>query len=139
MKLKVISGICLLLVVLVWSCQSDESIEFNRYYSSGISVYQTHCQNCHGANGEGLNGLIPPLTDSVVLKTYSIALPCIIKNGLKQQITVSGKLFDGEMPAVSLTPIEIAQVITYVTNSFGNKRGLVTDDAVAADLAKCAL
>jgi len=137
MKLKIIGSICLIFVALVYSCQSDASIEFNRYYSSGNMVYQNHCQNCHGAKGEGLADLIPPLTDTAMLKNYSIALPCIIKTGLKAEIKVSGKSFDGEMPAANLSPIEIAQVVTYVTNSFGNKQGLTNSDQVGVDLGKC--
>ena len=47
------------------------------------------------------------------------------------------RVFNGSMPSVTLTPIEIAQVITYVGNTFGNKLGLVSDDEVGVDLGKC--
>lgn len=137
MKIKVIGGICLVLVALVYSCQSDGSIEFKQYYSAGSQVYHGHCQNCHGAKGEGLAALIPPLTDTLWIKSNKTTLPCIIQNGLKQKITISGKVFEGEMPASGLTPIEIAQVMTYVTNSFGNKLGVVTGDDMEASLLKC--
>jgi mono/diheme cytochrome c family protein len=138
MKLKLISGIYLVIMVLVYACENDSSIEFKRYYSSGAVVYHDHCQNCHGNNGEGLAALIPPLNDSVFLKSNQNALACIIQNGWKAPVKVSGRVYDGAMPAESnLTPIEIAQVITYVGNTFGNKIGLVTGDDVVGDLAKC--
>jgi len=138
MKLKVISGICFLLFVLIVSCQSDESIEFKRYYSAGSLVYQTHCQNCHGAKGEGLSALIPPLTDTTYIKENLKSLACNIKYGLKGKINLAGKSFDDVMPAeADLTPIEIAQAITYITNSFGNKQGTTTADQVNDDLGKC--
>jgi mono/diheme cytochrome c family protein len=137
MKLKVIAGICLLLLVMIYSCQSEQSIEFDRYYSSGMGVYEVHCQNCHGAHGEGLVGLIPPLTDTALLKTYKATLPCMIKNGMNQQLTVSGRSYNGPMNAINLTPIEVAQVATYVGNSFGNKLGLTTADDVVNAVAKC--
>jgi mono/diheme cytochrome c family protein len=137
MKIKIISGICLLLMVLVYACESDDTIEFKRYYTSGAEVYHDHCQNCHNNNGDGLVELIPPLNDSAFLKNNKSQLPCIIQNGLKAPIKISGRVFNGSMPPVSLTPIEIAQVITYVGNSFGNKLGLVTDDEVGVDLGKC--
>ncbi len=138
MKLKLISGICLLMMALVYACENDGSIEFKRYYSSGAVVYHDHCQNCHGNNGEGLAALIPPLNDSVFLKSNKNTLPCIIQNGLKAPIKISDRVYNGAMPAASnLTPIEIAQVITYVGSSFGNKIGLVTSDDVGSDLAKC--
>jgi mono/diheme cytochrome c family protein len=137
MKIKVVGGICLLLMALIYSCQSDSSIEFKQYYSAGSGVYEAHCQNCHSAKGEGLAALIPPLSDTLWLKANKANLPCILQNGLKGKITISGKTFEGEMPASGLTPMEIAQVTTYVANSFGNKLGVVTGDDVGAALGKC--
>ncbi|MDO3643013.1 cytochrome c [Mucilaginibacter sp. L3T2-6] len=138
-KLKtVIAGILsVTLLVMVASCVNNSQMEFNRYYSNGSAVYQTHCQNCHGTNGEGLQGLIPPLTDSTYLKTNKNILACIIKNGVKGKITVGNKQFEGEMPASGLAPVEIAQVLTYINNSFGNKSGTFTTEDVNADLGKC--
>jgi mono/diheme cytochrome c family protein len=137
MKLKIISGICFLLLGLIISCQSEDSIEFKRYYTAGALVYQTHCQNCHGAKGEGLLALIPPLTDTTYIKANAAQLPCNIKYGLKGKITLSGKAFEGAMPSSDLTPIEIAQVLTYVSNSFGNKAETITVDEVNTNLTKC--
>ena len=137
MKIKIVGSICLLLFVLIYSCQSDGSIEFKQYYSSGNIVYHDHCQNCHGTKGEGLAALIPPLTDSVFLKSSKTIIPCILQNGLKGKIIITGREFDGVMPASGLTPIEIAQVTTYIKNSFGNKLGIITVDEVNGNLAKC--
>ena len=137
MKLKIIAGIVLMGSILIVSCQSDEQIEFKRYFTAGSLVYQTHCQNCHGANGEGLQGLMPPLTDSVFLKTNKARLACFVKYGLKEKITISKRLFEGQMPPNDLPPIEIANVLTYITNSFGNNMGTINADGVNADLGKC--
>jgi mono/diheme cytochrome c family protein len=137
MKLKVIACIGFFLVVLIISCQSDQEIEFKRYYSAGSLTYQIHCQNCHGVNGEGLNNLIPPLTDSVFLKTNKTVVACFIKFGLKEKITISGKSFNEKMPPNDLPPIEIANVLTYVTNSFGNKLGTINEQQVESYLSKC--
>lgn len=137
MKITLIGTICIVLACLAVSCQSDEQVEFNRYFSTGNAVYQVHCQNCHGAKGEGLQGLIPPLTDSAYLKSNKEILACLIKNGLKGQINILHKQFEGEMPPNDLSPVEIAQVLTYVTNSFGNKSGTINTEKVNADLAKC--
>jgi mono/diheme cytochrome c family protein len=129
--------ICFGLIVLVFSCQNTNQVEFNRYYSSGSAVYQLHCQNCHGAKGEGLQALIPPLTDYIYLKNNKNTLACFIKTGLKGRINIVNKTYEGEMPPNDLAPLEIAQVLTYVTNSFGNRSGTVTTERVNADLAKC--
>jgi mono/diheme cytochrome c family protein len=137
MKLKIAIGLLLSGLVLIISCQSEDDLEFNRYYSNGMMVYQSKCQNCHGAKGEGLQSLLPPLTDSAYLKTNKSTLACGIKYGLKGRINIAQKQFEGEMPATDVTAVEIAEVLTYVTNSFGNKMGVVTAQRVSNDLAKC--
>src|SRR5437868_901157 len=129
--------IALVGILLVAACQSDENLEFKRYYSSGALVYQQHCQNCHGTNGEGLSALIPPLSDSTYLRKNSGSLACYIKNGLKGQITIKGKTFDDAMPANDLSPVEIAQVLTYIGNSFGNKLNTIDEQSVQKGLASC--
>ncbi|OKS85825.1 c-type cytochrome [Mucilaginibacter polytrichastri] len=134
-----ISAVLLFIVsLLIASCINDQDIEFKRAYTAGAIVYQTHCQNCHGSNGEGLSALMPPLTDSVYLKQNKTQLACILKYGLKGNlIIVHGKPYQNQMPAAELAPIEIAQVLTYVKNSFGNKLGVVKVDEVNKDLSGC--
>ena len=124
-------------ILFVTACQSGESLDLKRYYSSGALVYQQHCQNCHGANGEGLSALIPPLSDSTYLRKNIGSLPCYVKNGLKGPITIKGKTFDDAMPANDLSPVEIAQVLTYVGNSFGNKLNTIDEQLVQKSLAGC--
>ena len=136
MKFKVIAGIGFIIMLSVISCQSGQ-IEFERYYTAGSLTYQTHCQNCHGAKGEGLNGLIPPLTDLVFLKTNKNLLACAIKYGFDKKISISGRPFQEKMPPNDLAPIEIANVLTYVTNSFGNKMGTINEQQVQGDIAQC--
>ena len=138
MKIKVIGALSLLLVIcFILSCENEQSIEFKRYYSEGAIVYQEHCQNCHAANGDGLSALIPPLNDSLYLKNHKALMACYINSGLKGAITIDKRQFEGTMPANNLAPMEVAQVITYITNSFGNKVGLTTVDQAEADLRRC--
>ncbi len=125
------------ITVMLFSCGNEHSVEFDRYYSSGSLIYQTQCQNCHGANGEGLQELIPPLTDSIYLKNNKNQLACSIKYGLKGKLTIAGRQFEGAMPANDLSPMDLAKVITYVTNSFGNKAGLVNITETQANLNNC--
>jgi mono/diheme cytochrome c family protein len=137
MKFKIIGFIAFALIILALSCQNDGQVEFNRYYSGGSQIYQSHCQNCHGVKGEGLKALIPPLTDSGYLNSNKTLLACYVKNGLKGKITIHNKTFEEEMPSSDLSPIEIAKVLTYVTNSFGNKMGTINLEQATADLGKC--
>lgn len=124
-------------IFLAVSCENDHTLEFKRYYSIGAEVYQTHCQNCHGTNGQGLLGLVPPLNDSTYLKNNKASLACYVRSGLKDTIVINGKTFEDVMPANDLAPMQIAQVLTYVGNSFGNKIGTITEEQVTANLAAC--
>ena len=64
-------------------------------------------------------------------------MPCYVKNGLKGQITVKGKVFEDTMPANDLSPVEIAQVLTYICNSWGNKLSTIDEQLVQKKLAGC--
>ncbi|MVN20798.1 c-type cytochrome [Mucilaginibacter arboris] len=127
-----------ILTTIFVSCQSESEIEYKRYYIQGRNIYQTQCKNCHAENGEGLGGLIPPLQAADYLKKNKGQLACIIQNGLKGAIQVNGKTYNGQMPAqTQLSPIEIAEVITYISNSFGNKQGIYQVEKVNVDLGNC--
>jgi mono/diheme cytochrome c family protein len=139
MRSTILSAIFFLLLgCIIYSCQSSQSLEQDIYYANGRDLYIRHCQNCHGAKGEGLGELAPPLTDTVFLKENKTRLACFIKNGLQGPITVGGKIYDEKMPDENdLAPIDIAQLIVYITNSFGNKQGMYKSETVAIDLNNC--
>jgi mono/diheme cytochrome c family protein len=136
-KLKIIASISAIIILFIISCENDQSIEFKRYYSTGAAVYQTHCQNCHGSNGEGLSALIPSLTDTTYLKKNKNALACFVKYGLKKEVTIKSRLFNEVMPANDLSPMEIAQVLTYIGNSFNNKLNTIDLRQTEDNLAGC--
>jgi mono/diheme cytochrome c family protein len=126
------------LMFILYSCQSENELNYARYYSTGKQVYEQHCQNCHGIDGKGLAKLYPPLTDSVFLKEQKSKLACIIKYGMEDTISINGIEFTNKMPAESHLPdIDIAAVITYITNSFGNQQGFYDVDNAAKDLKAC--
>jgi len=130
--------IAALIAIILNACQSEEELTYERYYVNGKGVYETHCENCHGKEGQGLVGLIPPLTDTIFLKQNRNRLVCIVKYGLTDKIVINGTAFQGKMPAeFHLANIDIAQVITYISNSFGNMQGLYDVNAVAKDLSNC--
>ena len=140
MRNKAIQILLLLSVctILFYSCQSEEEITYARYYVNGKGVYEKHCQQCHGKDGEGLKALYPPLTDTVSLQKNKKQLACYVKNGLSGKMVVNGQVYDAVMPAEEhLSDIEIAAVITYITNSFGNKQGLYEANDVTEDLKNC--
>lgn len=125
-------------VCLLNACQSEEEINYSRYYTAGKQVYENKCANCHNQDGSGLALLYPPLTDSTYLKQNKDKLACMIKHGLQGEIIIAGKTYDGVMPAQQdLTDIELAELITYLTNSFGNNQGLTRMEDVSKALKNC--
>ena len=131
-------SIIIALVVVISSCQSENDLNYQRYYTAGALVYQTRCQNCHGAKGEGLNALIPALSDTAFIGKNRKTLPCLIKNGIGGGLFINGRSFNQLMPAQNdLSPIEIGQVVTFIGNSYGNKLGLVDVKSVEKNLADC--
>ncbi|MBW4891860.1 cytochrome c [Mucilaginibacter sp. HMF5004] len=126
------------IITVISSCQSEGDQLFDRYYTSGSLLYKQHCENCHGVNGDGLASLIPSFKDSVYLKNNINKLACIVRNGLGDTITVAGKTYTAKMPAQdNLSAIEVAEILTYVTNSFGNKMGVIDAPKVDKDWAGC--
>lgn len=127
----IILGIC----TLLYSCQTGEEIEKARYYVNGKLAYETHCQNCHGAKGEGLGLLIPPLTDTTYIRENLNSIAGMIKYGVSGEMIVGGQLYNEVMPAEThLTPVEIAYIINYIGNSFGNNIGFYSQEQTQKDL-----
>ncbi len=98
----------------------------------GKNVYASNCQACHQANGQGMPGAFPPLAKSdYFAKDVKKAIHAV-KNGMEGPITVNGKPFNSVMPKLQLSDADIANVITYVMNTWDNPGGEVTPDLVKA-------
>lgn len=122
----------------LFSCQPQYSIETMQYVTNGQKFYTTHCQNCHGANGEGLAKLYPPLTDAGYLNEHRELLPCIIRHGMKGPIEISGVEYNEPMPGIpELTDIDIAYILTYVTVRFGDSKDKFGTEEVKEALRDC--
>ena len=91
------------------------------------------CIACHQPTGAGLPPVFPPLAGSEwVAKSTSIAIRNIL-HGMQGPITVKGVPYNSMMPAVTtLSEKEIADVVTFVSNSWGNTGPTVTEDEVKA-------
>lgn len=133
-----LAGISILVGILIFSCQPNVSIETAQYAVNGQKLYATHCQNCHGAKGEGLGMLYPPLTDTAYLQKNREKLACIVKEGLSGPIEVNGIIYEGDMPGIpELNDVDIAYILTYITTTFGSSTETYTQDEVKKSLSNC--
>jgi nitrite reductase (NO-forming) len=96
----------------------------------GKRVFLQTCFACHQANGQGLPGVFPPLAKSDYLMADKDRSIHGVLKGLSGPITVNGKPFNGVMPPVTLSDEQVANVLTYVRNSWGNEGDAVTVDDV---------
>ena len=98
----------------------------------GQSLYLANCTICHGVNGDGVPGSFPPLAKSDWLAAHRSGAIRAVVSGLKEEITVNGQLYRGQMPPIMLDDPQVADVLTFVVNSWGNGGGRVTADNVQA-------
>ena len=100
--------------------------------AQGKAVYAQNCLTCHLADGLGVDGMNPPLAKTDYVLGDKTRLTNVLLNGL-QGVEIDGEKYRGVMPAQeSLTDAQIAAVLTYVRNSFGNKASAVTVAEVKA-------
>jgi nitrite reductase (NO-forming) len=100
---------------------------------AGEVLFKGTCSVCHQDTGLGLPNVFPPLAKAdYLLKDKKRAIGVVV-NGLSGPVTVNGATFDSVMPPMSqLNDDEIANILTYVLNSWGNDGGAVTSAEVAA-------
>ena len=85
------------------------------------------CFACHLANGEGIKDVIPPLAGSLWVTEDPQRLIAIAKKGLEGPLKVNGNHYNGSMPEQNLfTNDQLAILLTYVRNSWGNKAAAIT-------------
>jgi len=102
----------------------------------GKTVFQTNCTACHQENGQGIPQAFPPLAKSDYLNADKIRVIKTVTGGLQGKVVVNGQAYNGVMPAWSLSDDEIASVLTYVYNSWGNSGKDVTPDEIRANRVK---
>jgi nitrite reductase (NO-forming) len=103
----------------------DESIK------RGEQVYIINCLNCHMFSGEGVPGTYPPLlmNDSIARNIQGNIN--VILLGQKGMVNANGESYEAEMPAQAyLTDEQIADVLNYVMNNWGNKGPVYSPDQV---------
>lgn len=98
--------------------------------AAGQVVYKRNCAACHQAGGAGIKGAFPPLAGSDFI-TGPEVVASAVANGLQGEIKVNGETYDGVMPKLGLSDEDIANVSTFVLNSWKNKGGEVTPEMVA--------
>ena len=95
--------------------------------ANGQLVYGKICISCHMADGGGVQNMNPPLIKTPFVLGPKPKLISIVLNGFNESIEINGDSYSNVMPSQDfLKDQEIADVLTYVRNSFSNKAPAVT-------------
>ena len=104
--------------------------------ADGKSIFSTTCFACHQSEGQGIPNAFPPLAKSDYLNADTKRAISAVINGLSGEITVNGKKFNSVMTSQNLKDQEVADVLTYIYNSWGNNKTKVTPEMVKAQRGK---
>ncbi|MEH1006915.1 copper-containing nitrite reductase [Winogradskyella sp. ECml5-4] len=102
----------------------EEQMEF------GKQIYMQTCFACHQAEGQGIPNAFPPLAKSDYLNADVDRAIGVVINGLSGEITVNGERYNSVMTKQMISSDDVANVLTYVYNSWGNSKKVVTKKMV---------
>jgi mono/diheme cytochrome c family protein len=121
----------ILLTILLPNC-GDAS------FQQGKNLYTFYCADCHMDDGTGLEGNIPPLAQSDYLKNHQSDIACIIRYGQQDTIQVNGRTYTTPMAGIpELTEFQIANIINYINQAWGNANGFVIVENLRVQLENC--
>ncbi len=99
----------------------------------GKLLYKQYCISCHQENGTGVPRMNPPLIKTEYVLGDKTRLIGILLNGLNEDVEINGEYYSNPMPSqAALKDQEIADILSYVRNNFGNKAGTVSAAEVTA-------
>ncbi len=110
--------------VLTGKRSKDEKIEL------GKRLFVSICAACHQTTGLGIPNSFPPLAKSDYLNADKNRAIKTVINGRQGEVIVNSRKFNNSMPSFPLTNDDIANVLTFVYNSFGNAGLEVSPDEV---------
>lgn len=98
----------------------------------GALIYEDFCMTCHLPDGKGVPKAFPPLANSDYLMNKRKESITAIKFGMSGEITVNGIKYNGVMAPLGLSDEEVADVMNYITNSWGNENDkMITESEVS--------
>jgi mono/diheme cytochrome c family protein len=126
--------VCLFSVPVFLKAQGNHCVvsksAFRLSIDSGKQVYIKQCSSCHQTDGTGNSNINPPLIGKRITGDKKYLVEIIIRGTISHDST-SGKIYQGQMPAnPEITDKEIADVLTYVRNSFGNRAAAIKEKEV---------
>jgi mono/diheme cytochrome c family protein len=137
LKTPALMGILFLLLVLTAAQPKPVQTKLQVSIERGKKVYTERCLTCHQIDGGGVQNMNPPLVKTKWVLGDKTQLINIVLKGLTTGIIIDDIEYHNVMAShADLSDLQIADVLTYVRNSFGNKAKAVTEEEVKAVRAK---
>ncbi|MEP6846549.1 MAG: c-type cytochrome [Panacibacter sp.] len=128
-KITIVAFVLLAFIVFIFAKPLPQGDSKTR----GKTVYETYCLTCHQDDGSGVPKLNPPLIKTTWVTGDKKKLIKWVLSGTTDKAEIDGKYYDNNMaPQDYLKDQEIADVLTYIRSSFGNKSTAVTAAEVKA-------
>jgi mono/diheme cytochrome c family protein len=132
MKQIILTSTSILILISFISFQQKPKFDLAASSERGKEIYLRNCISCHMDQGEGLEGIFPPVANSdYMLADKKRAIQQTLY-GANMEMTVNGKVYNGEMNGFDITDEEMSDLMNYIFNSFGNKGGVITPAEVKA-------
>ena len=132
MKKVVVTLLSVSIVISFISFQQKPKFDLAASSERGKEIYLRNCVSCHMDQGEGLEGIFPPMAKSdYMLANKKRAIQQTLY-GVNMEMTVNGKVYNGEMNGFDITDEEMSDLMNYIYNSFGNQGGVITPAEVKA-------
>jgi len=123
---------CSLYSILPTQLNYTQTDPLKESVARGREVYNDFCVSCHLPSGKGVEKVYPPLAKSDFLLKERIASIKAIKFGLTGRLVVNDKVYNGSMMPLGLSDDEVADVMNYISNSWGNKNDeMITEEEVS--------
>lgn len=107
------------------------TLSLEEQVNAGRALFAGTCSVCHQSDGKGMAGVFPPLAKSDFLAADPARAMRAVVHGLSGKVTVNGQEYNSVMPPMSqLNDDEVANILTYVMNSWGNPGGRISKEEV---------
>jgi len=128
-----ITGILFIVLFGEFTVERTDEFDLEASIKRGKEVYITYCLSCHSEDGQGVEGLYPPVAKSDYLMADTKRSIKQTLFGVTGEMTVNGKVYNMPMDGIDLSDEQTSDVLNYIRNSWGNKgKAVLPEDVKAA-------
>ena len=128
-----ITGILFIILFGEFTVERTYEFDLEASIKRGKEVYITYCLSCHSEDGQGVEGLYPPVAKSDYLMADTKRSIKQTLFGVTGEMTVNGKVYNMPMDGIDLSDEQTSDVLNYIRNSWGNKgKAVLPEDVKAA-------